>query len=58
MLWLLFESRGNKCVCHSYGSLHLLPALNLSFAYPGFSKQCKQHEQQDNWHHEQDQQYK
>ena len=31
--------------------------LSSSLAYPGFSKQCGQWEQQDNWHHEQDQQY-
>ena len=29
--------------------------LNLSLAYPGFSELC---EQQDNWHHKEDQQYR
>ena len=28
--------------------------LSPHFAYPGFSKQCKQHEQRDNQCHEQD----
>ena len=26
-------------------------------AYPGFSKQCRECEQRDNWHHQQNQQY-
>ena len=31
--------------------------LSSHLAYPGFSKQCGQCEQQDNWCHKQDQQY-
>ena len=31
--------------------------LSQRLAYPGFSEQCRQWEQQDNWHHEQDQRH-
>ena len=31
--------------------------LSPCLDYPGLSKQCAQCEQQDSWHHEQDQQY-
>lgn len=31
--------------------------LSPHLAYPRFSKQCRQREQQDNWHQKQDQQY-
>ena len=54
LLKLLQQPRENKRVCSSYGSLSFLPASHLCRAYPGFSKQC---EQQDNWHHKQDQWY-
>ena len=30
--------------------------LGSHLAYPGFSEQCRQCKQQDNWHHEQDDQ--
>ena len=54
LLKLLQQSRENKRVCSSYGSLSFLLASRLCLAYPGFSKQC---EQQDNWHHKEDRRY-
>ena len=32
-------------------------SLSSHLAYPGFSEQCGQCKQRDNWHYEQDQQY-
>ena len=34
-----------------------LQPLSLSLAFTGFSEQCRQCEQQNNWHHEKDQWY-
>ena len=57
LLWLLCQPEENKHVCRSHGVSRLLPAfqpLSSCLAYPGFSEQCPQYEQQDNWHCEQD----
>ena len=57
LLWLLCQPEENKHVCRSHGLSRLLPAfqpLSSCLAYPGFSEQCPQYEQQDNWHCEQD----
>ena len=62
MLWLLWhgwasrERRGNY-VCSLTAPRTFFQPLSLSLAYPGFSEQCKQCEQQDNWCHEQDERY-
>lgn len=48
----------------SQGRIHIpmvppasFQSLSLSLAYAGFGEQCRQCEQQNNWHHEKDQWY-
>ena len=66
LLWLLHQQGERPCFgCHANQeriNVSAVPTaphiffqpLSLWLAYPGFSKQC---EQQDNWHHDQNQRY-
>lgn len=56
VLWLPCHPGENEHVCSSCCSLSLLAASRPVPAYPGFSKQCTQCEQQDSWCHKCDQQ--
>ena len=48
LLWLQCQPGGNKHLCSSYSSSPSSSSLfNSGFATPGFSKQCRQHEQQE-----------
>ena len=55
LLWLLQQSWENKFAVPMALRVSFQP-LNLCFAYPGFSEQCTQRAQQDNWCYKQDQQ--
>ena len=73
MLWLLLQLLHQRGDRQCYGSLASQERMEVSAVpmappvffqplspcldYPGLSKQCAQCEQQDSWHHEQDQQY-
>ena len=57
VLWLPCQPGENIHVCTSYGSSISFQPLTSSLAYPGFSKQCGQCEQQNIWCNKYDQQY-
>ena len=54
VLWLLCHPGKNQCVCVLTAPWVFFQPFSLCLAYPRFNKQC---EQQDNWHHKQDQWY-
>ena len=54
--WASREGRGNYGCSPAAPRIFFQP-LSLSLAYPGFSEQGKQCEQQDSWCHEQDERY-
>ena len=58
VLWLPCQPGENKPGYSSYSVCVFFQPLSSGFTYPGFSEQCGQCEQQENWHPEQDQQYR
>ena len=61
------QERSCYCCCASQERINMsavptapcvfFQPFSLHLAYPGFSKQCKQYEQQDSWCHKQDHRY-